>query len=210
MPWKAGIWTWTIWCQNLGSVSSCGSDSVFCLSYLDEEAFRPVLVEFLKSGMIYPWVFNINFPVTEKDNNNIYNSVQAISSVQQFQASSWTGLAPFASLPLHHDRTDCCSDYPEPSLGWGGHCILCQLFVSCAFSAKLTLPFLSFPTGYHRPLRKAPLAHSVSELHDDQRPERQPGRELHDDHDRHAVFREKEYRRTLLLLSRYLSSECLC
>lgn len=93
-------------------------------------------------------------------------------------------------------------------LSWaqfGGHCILYQFFVSCTFSAKLTLLFLSFPTGYHRPLRKAPLTHSISKLHDDQRPERQPGRELHDDHDRHAVFREKEYRCTLVLLSRDLS-----
>lgn len=138
-----------------------------------------------------------------KKENNIYNSLQVISSVQQFQDSSWTGFATFAPFPLHRDCTDYCWDYPEPS--FGGHCILYQLFVSCAFSAKLTLPFLSFPTGYHCSLRKAPLAHSISKLHDDQRPERQPGRELHDDHDSHTLFREKEYRRTLVLLSGDLS-----
>uniref|UniRef100_A0A8D1BLM4 Kinesin motor domain-containing protein n=2 Tax=Sus scrofa TaxID=9823 RepID=A0A8D1BLM4_PIG len=63
---------------------------------------------------------------------------------------------------------------------------------------QLITPLLR--TGYHRPRREAPGAHSVQELHDDERPERQPGRELHDHHDRHTLRREEEYRRVYIYL----------
>lgn len=70
--------------------------------YLEEEAFSPVLQNFLKSGMIYPWVFNINFPETEKENNNIYNSVQAIPLIPGFILDSSCPLAPVPSSPWLH------------------------------------------------------------------------------------------------------------
>lgn len=52
---------------------------------------------------------------------------------------------------------------------------------------------LLFVTGHHRPFGEEPLAHSLQELHDDQRPQGQLGRELHDHHDRNTVLREEEH-----------------
>lgn len=140
MPWKPWIWTWTIWCQNVGSVSSCGSDSEFCLSYLEEEAFSPVLVEFLNSGMIYPWVFNINFPETEKENNNIYNSVQAIPAIPGFILDSSCSVCSLSSSPWLHWLL-----LRLPWAQFGGRCSLYQPFVSCVFSAALRRRFSPSP-----------------------------------------------------------------
>lgn len=144
-----------------------------------------------------------------KQNKNVSNSAQVISSIQKWQGSSWYVFTIFASFHLH-----CyCTEYFKIfilSPSFGGHCILypccCRSSVCpvCIF-CKLMLFFFPSTTGHHCPLRKAPLTHSISELHDDQCPERQPGRELHDDHDCHPLFREKEYRRMLLLLSGDLS-----
>lgn len=72
-------------------------------------------------------------------------------------------------------------------------------------SARLITLFVCPATGHHCAFRKAPFAHPLQELHDDQRPERQFGRELHDDHDRHTLSGEKEHRRMLVLLSGALS-----
>lgn len=80
-----------------------------------------------------------------------------------------------------------------------------QLFVRCAFSL-----FFCLTTGYHRPFRKTPFAHSLQELHDDQCPKGQFGRELHDDHDCNTLFGEKKYRCMLVLVSGDLSLSFGC
>lgn len=48
------------------------------------------------------------------------------------------------------------------------------------------LPSLS-ESGHHCSLREEPLAHPLPKFHDDVGAAGQPGRELHDHHDRHCV-----------------------
>lgn len=81
----------------------------------------------------------------------------------------------------------------------------CLSVVGHTFSAKLITLFFCLTSGYHCPFRKTPFPHSIQELHDDQYPKRQSGRELHDNHDCNTLSREKEYWRMLVLLSGALS-----
>lgn len=208
-PGMARIWTWTIWPQNLGPVASCGSYLLFCLFYLEDEACRPILVGFLKIWHDLLLSFYINFSVTE----NRIKMYPILHKLYHLSKNDRVHHGMFLLYLLYSIFTVTVLNilrylFWAQVLGVTAFCILVAVaaqFVRCAFSAKLTLFFFPSTTGHHCPLRKAPLTHSISELHDDQCPERQPGRELHDDHDCHPLFREKEYRRMLLLLSGDLS-----
>ena len=208
-PGIARIWTWTIWHQNLGSVASCSSYLLFCLFYLEDEAYRPILIGFLKIWHDLLLSFYINFSVTE----NRIKMYPILHKLYHLSKNDRVHHGMFLLYLLHSIFTVNVLNilrylFWAQVLGVTAFCILIAVaaqFVRCAFSAKLTLFFFPSTTGHHCPLRKAPLTHSVSELHDDQCPERQPGRELHDDHDCHALFREKEYWCMLLLLSGDLS-----
>lgn len=64
-----------------------------------------------------------------------------------------------------------------------------MLKIDAAYSDVLINGFI---TGHHSTVREESLSHSLPKLYDDLCAQRQPGGQLHDDHDCHGVSGEEE------------------
>lgn len=167
--------------------------------------------------MIYSWVLHEFSSGWRQDNNVSYSMLSYIicPKITAFTVLCFCCLHPSISTIIAPNRVKV---FWAQVLDVTVHSVMTCLNSPCSrslaehqmcFSANWMPLLFSRTTGDHCSFRKTPCTHSLQELHDDQCPKRQFGRELHDNHDRNTLFREKEYRR-MLVLSGHLSLNFCC